>query len=231
MLGLAVDGRGTVYAALGSFDAATHGVWKVSPDGTAKRLAALDPSGLPNALAFDDRGNLFVSDSFLGAIWRVPRGSDQAALWAQDPLLAGDPVNGIGFGANGVAFREGALYVGNTNEGTVVRIPVRSDGSAGTPAVWVRDPQLHGADGLQFDTQGDLYVTTDGLGNSLARVDPRRSVTTLAGADDGLDYPASIAFGQGPLDHSELFIADLGQNFGRPAVMGAEVGVTGVPLP
>jgi sugar lactone lactonase YvrE len=231
LLGLAVDGPGEVYAALGSFDPATHGVWEVTPEGSAHRLAALDPSGLPNALAFDDLGNLYASDSFLGVIWRIPRGSHNADLWVQDPLLAGDPESGIGFGANGLAFWRGDLYVGNTDQATVVRVPVAPDGTPGAPRVWVHDPQLRGADGLQFDVLGNAYVTTDGLGNSLARVTPDRSITTLATADDGLDYAASIAFGQGPRDPKELFVANVGANFGRPSVMVADIGVAGMPLP
>jgi hypothetical protein len=62
-------------------------------------------------------------------------------------------------------------------------------------------------------------------------VGPDRSVTTLATADDGLDYPASIAFGQGPRDSEELFVANVGANFGRPSVMAADIGVAGMPLP
>lgn len=51
------------------------------------------------------------------------------------------------FGANGLAFNgdRSAMFVVNTGNDTVVRIPV-SGGSAGTPAVFVNS--VNGADGL-----------------------------------------------------------------------------------
>jgi sugar lactone lactonase YvrE len=231
LIGLATDDLGNVYAALPSFRSETHGVWRITPDGQASRLAALDPSGFPNALAFDARGNLYVSDSILGAVWRIPAGRTRAELWVQDPLLSGDPVNGIGFGANGLAFRGGALYVANTDRASVVKIPVHPDGTPGTPGLYAHDPQLLGADGIAWDVKGNLYVVTDGLGISLARVDPTLSVSTLADAADGLDYPSSVTFGIGRRDdRTELFITNGGFNFGNPAVLTAEVGVAGVPV-
>jgi sugar lactone lactonase YvrE len=230
LLGLATDARGTVYAALASFWPETHGVWRITPDGQASRLAALDPSGFPNALAFDERGNLFASDSFLGLIWRIPAGGGAADLWVQDPLLSGDPVTGIGIGANGLAFRGRFLYAANTDRSSVVRIPVNPDGTAGTPSLFVQDSQLHGADGIAWDVKGHLYVVTDGLANSLARVDPGLSVSTLADAGEGLDYPTSVAFGTGLGHRTELFIANGGFNFGNPAVLAADVGTPGAPL-
>jgi hypothetical protein len=58
-------------------------------------------SGL-NALTFDTAGNLYVSDSFQGIIWRTGPGGGAGTVWAQDPLLI---PNGVPpFGANGIAF-------------------------------------------------------------------------------------------------------------------------------
>ena len=77
------DAPGNVYAALASFDPATHGVWRISPRGVSERIAALDPAGFPNALAFDERGNLFVSDSLLATIWRI----DNASPWPREVCI------------------------------------------------------------------------------------------------------------------------------------------------
>jgi sugar lactone lactonase YvrE len=123
------------------------------------------------------------------------------------------------------------MFVGNTDEGTVVRIPVLPDGSADSPDVYIEDRQLVGADGLAFHVTGNLYVTTDGLGNSLVAVRPDRSTETLADASDGLDYAASIAFGTTRDQQDRLFIANVGASFERPSIMAADVGVAGVPLP
>ena len=72
-------------------------------------------------------------------------------------------------GANGIAYYHGNLYVTNTEKGTVVRIPVRQDGSVGVPEEWttlqeVPESPLAGAplpvmgDGVVLDVHGNLYV-------------------------------------------------------------------------
>jgi hypothetical protein len=67
----------------------------------------------------------------------------------------------------GEASRKGpALFVGNTDRGSVLQIPVRDDGSAGRPRLYAQDADMVGADGLAWDVQSNLYVTTDGLGHS-----------------------------------------------------------------
>lgn len=91
VLGIATrSGDNAVYALLASFDPSTHGIWRVGFDGSATRIAALDPNGLPNGIAFDHHGDLYVSDSFLGLIWRLAPG-DTPEVWVHDPLLEGDP--------------------------------------------------------------------------------------------------------------------------------------------
>jgi len=84
---------------------------------------------------------------------------------------------------------------------------------------------LIGADGLAFDVSGNAYVTTDGLQNTLVEVHADGTVQLLATAADGLDYPASIAFGLGD-DASSLYIANVGAAFGTPTVMRATIGAT-----
>ena len=77
-----------------------------------------------NAMTFDAAGNVYVSDSFNGIIWKTGAGGGVATVWKQDPLLttAGVPP----FGANGLGFNKAgnALFVANTGNDTVVKIPV-----------------------------------------------------------------------------------------------------------
>src|SRR5262249_9763622 len=87
-------------------------------------------SGL-NALAFDSSGNVYVSDSFGGIIWRTGPNGGAVTKWAQDALLApaGDPP----FGANGLGFNkaQSILFVANTSNDTIVKIPVMNGGMNG----------------------------------------------------------------------------------------------------
>src|SRR2546428_5480077 len=87
-------------------------------------------SGL-NALTFDSAGNVYVSDSFRGIIWRTGPGGGVASAWVTSPLLL---PNGVPpFGANGLAFNSaGVLFVANTANDTVGQIPV-ANGVPGPP--------------------------------------------------------------------------------------------------
>jgi sugar lactone lactonase YvrE len=237
LLGLTSPRPGLLYAALASSVPETHGVWVVTESGQTRRIAALDPAGQPNGITTDCDGNgittdcdgnIYVGDSLLGVVWRVtPSGTVQR--WSEDPLLTPDPASGIGLGANGVLVHHGYVYVANTDRALVARIPIRADGTAGPARTYVADPRLLGADDLAFDVRGNLYVTTDGLGNSLVRATPAGRVATIADQSDGLDYAAGMKFGSGQRDRDTLFIANVGLNFGRPAVLAVDVGVPGLP--
>ena len=54
--------------------------------------AAFTPSGpsLLNDLAFDDDGNLYVTDSFAATIYRIPPGGGAPTVWFADPRLAAE---------------------------------------------------------------------------------------------------------------------------------------------
>jgi len=235
-LGLAVDGPGNVYLGHSSFNPDTHGVYLVTKDGDVERLPGTEAIGLPNALAFDKRGNLYVTDSSLGAIWRISR-RGSVELWLQHVLLEGlgeipeyPPI-----GANGIAHRRGNLYVANTEKGLMLRIPILKGGCAGDPVIVAEGPELYGLDGIALDVHGNIYAALV-LQSKLVRIDPiHGDVVELATADDGLDEPASLAFGTGKGDRRRLFVTNYAvmppeAGFG-PAVLKTDVGVPGLPLP
>jgi sugar lactone lactonase YvrE len=188
---------------------------------------------LPNAIAFDGHGRMYVSDSATGSIYRAV-GNGPLELWLSDPLLLGDGSFGFGvpFGANGIAYRQGNLYVAVTEKGRIMRIPLGSDGTAGTPQVFAAGPQLVGADGLAFDVRGNLYIAANAQ-NKLVRLSPAGTIATLATAADGLDFPAGIAFGRGSLSHTSVFVVSfaIGAPGAGPSITEIDVGVPGQPLP
>lgn len=230
-LGLAVDARGNVYAAAASFDPATQGVYRITSDGTATRLPGTEAIAFPNGLAFDQRGNLYVSDSS-GSVWRIPRG-EEAEVWSDDPLLAGDGSAGAGVpvGANGITYRKKEIVVGNTDLGTLVSIPILKGGAAGDATVIAEDPALFGIDGLTVDVHGTIYACVI-VQSTIVRI-AEDGIEMLADADDGITSASSIAFGQGMRDHKSLY----GVNFGifstepEPSLFRLPVGVPGAPQP
>src|SRR5579863_4148953 len=58
LVGFVLDEEGNLYVCDASGEPATHGIWKVERSGASRLIAALDPTGFPNALVFDPEGNL-----------------------------------------------------------------------------------------------------------------------------------------------------------------------------
>jgi sugar lactone lactonase YvrE len=236
VLGLAVDAPGNVYACMASFDPSTQGVYRVSRDGTtAVRLPGTEAISFPNALAFDKRGNLYVTESILGAIWRIPRGRN-AEVWLQHPALVGTgviPVIPFPVGANGIAYRHGNLYVANTETAHILRIPIQKDGSAGEPEPVAASMELFPLDGIALDVHGNIYALVIAE-SKLVRVTPDGDITTLATAQDELDFAASASFGTGKGERQSLFVTNyaIGPPGGPgPGVVKVDVGIPGLPLP
>jgi sugar lactone lactonase YvrE len=231
VLGLAVDAPGNVYAAVSTFDPATSGVYRIARDGSFVRLPGTEAIVFPNGVTLDHRGNLYVTDTILGAVWRVPPAGGPAELWFQSPLLLGSGIFGFGFplGANGIAFRQNELVVSNTEGGRLLRISVNPDGSAGSATVLAEDPALLAVDGIAFDVHGNVWAAIIAQ-STIVRVSPDGTVTTVATAADGLDWASSIAFGK---DH-DLWAVNfaIGPPGGPgPALLRLAVGVKGQPLP
>jgi sugar lactone lactonase YvrE len=195
--GLAVDRFRNVYVALASFGPATHGVWRIDRHGNSQRLAGTENITFPNAIAMHPSHRvLYVTDTFLGAVWRI-EGGGAAQLWVQHPLLRGTGVirpDGRPLGANGIVFRERGLFVAVTEGARIVRIPVQPNGSAGEPVVFAAAPQLFSVDGLGADRRGNLYAVIIGFHQVIRISRDGSQMTTIATAEDGLDFPASIAF-------------------------------------
>jgi sugar lactone lactonase YvrE len=236
LLGLATDAPGNVYACMSSANPAANGIWRFDRrTGAETRLPGTEQIVLPNGLAFDKRGNLYVADSRLGAIWRIRPGGS-AELWLQDELLEGDGSLGLFLGANGVAYRHGWLFVTNSEKFDLLRIKVRRDGSPGQPAVIANFETGAAPDGLALDVHGGIYAALI-TASSIAKVSPGGAVEILASGDP-LDFPSSLAFGTGRGQRKTLFAVNfsIGEMFGAPpgsgpGVLRLNAGVPGMPLP
>jgi sugar lactone lactonase YvrE len=175
-----------------------------NPDGSSDQIA-FGSSGFPapNAMVFDAAGNLYISDSFQGAIFEVADALHCATPCAattvsHDPLLAtaGTPP----FGANGLAFSadEKTMYVANTGDHRVLAMDMA------TKALSVFSISLHGADGLLFDN-GLLWVATNQADHVVALNSDGRLVIKAGeflgldkdGVPRGLLFPASMVIVNG----------------------------------
>jgi sugar lactone lactonase YvrE len=182
-----------------------------NPDGSIDTITFGSGARVPNAMTFDRHGNLYVSDSFQGAIFRIanPEGCAPGCsvqTLSHDPRLAtaGFPP----FGANGLAFNEdeSALFIANTGDDRVLRLDMA------TLEVSEFAESINGADGIAFDKQGRLWVAAnqadevvalDEKGKVVARLGEFRGVKRN-GTPDGLLFPASLV-----IVGNEIFVTNL----------------------
>ena len=108
-------------------------VWQANPK-TGKATVFMNTgqgsnSGL-NALTFDKAGNVYVSDSFLGVIWKTGPNGGTPSMFVDSQTLSPQAATGVilvpPFGANGVEFNNEytEMYVANTAYHSIVEVPV-----------------------------------------------------------------------------------------------------------
>jgi sugar lactone lactonase YvrE len=248
MLGLAIDSKGDVYAGVRSANPQANGVWVFDRRmGERRRIAGTEGFGFANDLTFDERGNLYVTESTTGTIWRINDAKDPEA-WFTHPSLEGTGALGPGglrIGANGIRHLKRTLFVGNSEKTSLVTIPITPSGEPGSPStVVVFDPIevspgvfVPGVpDGIALDVHGNIYVAML-FGHAIVRVSPNGTVETIA-SGGLLDWPARLAFGMGSRDRQSLFVANysIGEFLGmdtrhEQGVLMMNVGVPGLVLP
>ena len=166
----------------------------------------------------DRQGNIYVTDSILGIIYRlVPEEDNSFTLWFQDPLLLSNNPN-LPVGANDLAFDadEDFLYVTNAGNRQVLRIEyhcnatpgkieVFADGAALDQQLGLPSPTvLYYADGIQFDVRGNLFA----MANRADEIDMFSSAGSLVQRYAGTGTNA-MSFNASPIfKGSQMFITN-----------------------
>jgi DNA-binding beta-propeller fold protein YncE len=175
-----------------------------NPDGSSDTIVFGSAGApVPNGMVFDAAGNLYFSDSFQGAIFRIADAATcspcTVTTFAHDPLLAtaGFPP----FGANGLALSaDGAtMFIANTGDNRVLKM----DMASATISVFAES--VHGADGLLLDqstgllwvaaNQGDQLVALDANGRPVLKVGDFEGIRN--GTPRGFLFPASMVIQSG----------------------------------
>jgi len=138
--------------------------------------------GIPEGLAFDASGNLFVANALNDTILKVAPGGAVSTF-----------ASGLG-GVNGVAVSSSGNVYATDNAGTVYQIT-----PAGSMSVFASG--FSEAIGLAFDGSGNLFLTDGGVG-TLFKITPAGVVSPFA---TGLGFPDGLA-----IDPSgNLYVSDL----------------------
>jgi DNA-binding beta-propeller fold protein YncE len=171
----------------------------VNPDDSEDVIMFGNNFPAPNGLVFSSEYDLFVSDSFQGAIFKI---DDAAYCTAPCPVetvkhdgllaTAGFPP----FGANGLALsKDGAtLFITNTGDDRVLRLDL------GTNIINVFAESIDGADGIVLDKKGNLWVAANQADQIMVLNEFGQVVTKLGeflgirknDSPRGLLFPASL---------------------------------------
>jgi hypothetical protein len=177
-----------------------------NPDGSSDTIEFGNFGRAPNDLTFDTNGDLYFSDSFQGAVFRIADPASNCPgggcgipdTVAHHPLLAtaGFPP----FGANGVAIRGDTLFVANTGDDTVLTIDLTQVEPI-DPVVLAQS--INGADGVIYDSYNDLLWVAANQADQVVAIDPDTGRVVaeigeflgikLDGSARGLLFPASLA--------------------------------------
>jgi sugar lactone lactonase YvrE len=168
------------------------GIWRIARGGgTPVQVVALPGVKVINGLALD-RGEdaLYATDSTSGTVWKVLlKSGGTASVWAQGAEL--ESSRSPGFGANGIKVHDGAVWVSNTDQGTLLRIPIDAHGTAG--AVTTVAQGLTAIDDFAFTGDGDTVLAAQNYVSEVSLVHPDGTHQTVLTSTDGLSNPTSIA--------------------------------------
>lgn len=171
---------------------------------------------LPNDLAFDPAGNLYLTDSLQATIWRIPPGGGAPQVWFQDAALA------TPFGANGIRINpdrtkiyfvvtaEGVNEFGFTG-GKIYTLPLVDAPTAAQLEVF-HQYNGEGPDGIAFGNSGKLYVILASPGFSgVSVLSPTGAEVARIGNPPGPNFlttpfnsPANAAFDK----HGSLLVTN-----------------------
>ena len=111
-------------------------------DASFKASYAFPGSGLCNDIAVARNGTVYATDTTGARVLRLKKGASALDVWAADKMLLAT--------ADGIALlADGSIYVNSVGQGTLLRIPVKTDGSAGSIAKLETSRPLQTPDGMR----------------------------------------------------------------------------------
>ena len=248
-LGLTVDASGNIY--VGDYN--NNIIRKITPaavvttfaglagaHGTADGIGANARFTLPEGVAADQTGNIFVADNFNNLIRKISQ-AGAVITFAGTAGVFGDD-NGLGTAAKfnnpqGVAVdNSGNVYVADGGNNMIRKITpaglvstLAGNLAAGSNDGTSTQARFNGPAGVAVDGSGNVYVA-DAFNNLIRKITPSGVVSTIAGtgAAGSTDGPALSASFDSPLaiaidKYGTLYIADEKNNKIRKISTGGVV--------
>jgi sugar lactone lactonase YvrE len=224
------DGNLLVSAAI---DGKIPTILRVAPSGSVETLVTIPDAIFLNGMTHLTGNRYLVADSYKGAIWEVDAIAKTARIWLQDSLLSRSDTNNPVPAINGIKISNNALFASNTQRQLLIRVPLSTNFTAGTPAVFLTNVNL---DDFALDTLGNLYAATH-FYNSVVRISPEKQITTIATAAQGMAGSTALAFGRTQTDRTSIYVTTNG-GMSLPLPTGVEpakvvrldVGVEGLVI-
>jgi hypothetical protein len=198
LLGLAFDTDGTLVAVGGT------SVYRFGKDGTSSLVMNIAGAQSLNGVALWGRGRFLVADDSAATVWEVDVNAGTAKAWLTGSLLT-PPPDGLPIGPNGIKFFRGAVYISITGAGTLLRVPIKWNGSAGAPEVIASSFQV---DDFAFGADGSIFAATQN--GEIIHLHPNGSRTTIATGTFG---DAAVAFGHTLFDFRDIYVVNNGGAF------------------
>jgi len=124
-------------------------------DASLKGSYPFPGNGLCNDIAVAKDGTVYATDTNMGRVLRLKKGASALDVWAEDAMVLAT--------ADGIALlADGQVYVNSVGQGTLMRIPVKADGSAGPIVKLETSRPMMGPDGMRSVGNKTLLVVEGG---------------------------------------------------------------------
>lgn len=194
-------------------------VFIISPQGEAQVLVTLPDAIFLNGLTYLKDDVYLIADSYRGAIWKLNVTSKTVEIWLEHPMLARSSSGSVFPAVNGLKIYDDVLYASVTEKMQLVKIPLQSNGQPGEPEIFLQNINL---DDFAFDIDGNLYGTTH-VYNSVVKITPSGSITTIAQAEQGMIGTTALAFGRIEGEQTKVYVVTNG-GMSLPPTTGIESG-------
>jgi len=199
LTGAAFDAGGDLIVASGT------SIYRFQPDGTRSFVTDITGAQSLNGVTPFSPETFLVADDGAATVWQVNVNTGSTRAWLTGDLLEPHNVD-VPIGPNGIKLFGGAAYITNTGAGTIIRVPIQPDGSAGSPSVYASGLSL---DDFAFGADGSLFLATQ-VNNSVIRLFPDGTQLIIASEADGLLGNSALAFGRTPGDSQDIYVVNNG---------------------